>query len=45
VNAAGGFVVAGLCRDITEGIEMAREQIDSGRALVKLRALQQFGAN
>jgi len=43
VNAAGGFVVAGLCRDITEGIEMAREQIDSGRALEKLRVLQEFG--
>jgi anthranilate phosphoribosyltransferase len=43
VNAAGGFVVAGLCRDITAGIEMAREQIESGRALEKLRALQQFG--
>jgi anthranilate phosphoribosyltransferase len=45
VNAAGGFVVAGLCRDITEGIGLAREQIDSGRALEKLRALQQFGVN
>jgi anthranilate phosphoribosyltransferase len=45
VNAAGGFVVAGLCRDITEGIGLAREQIDSGRALEKLRALQQFGMN
>jgi anthranilate phosphoribosyltransferase len=45
VNAAGGFVVAGLCRDITEGIDLAREQIDSGRALEKLRALQKFGAN
>ena len=44
VNAAGGFVVAGICRDITEGIELAREQIDSGRALEKLRALQKFGA-
>ncbi|MDP9004409.1 MAG: anthranilate phosphoribosyltransferase [Verrucomicrobiota bacterium] len=43
VNAAGGFVVAGLCRDMAEGIELAREQIDSGRALEKLRALQQFG--
>ncbi|HYJ04729.1 MAG TPA: anthranilate phosphoribosyltransferase [Chthoniobacterales bacterium] len=42
VNAAGGFVVAGLCRDITEGIGLAREQIDSGRALEKLRVLQQF---
>ncbi|PZR75738.1 MAG: anthranilate phosphoribosyltransferase [Chthoniobacterales bacterium] len=45
VNAAGGFVVAGLCRDMNEGIALARSQIDSGRALAKLRALQQFGAN
>jgi anthranilate phosphoribosyltransferase len=45
VNAAGGFVVAGLCRDMSEGIARAREQIDSGRALEKLRALQQFGAH
>ena len=45
VNAAGGFVVAGLSRDMNEGIALAREQIDSGRALEKLRALQQFGAN
>ena len=44
VNAGGAFVVAGLCRDMAEGIELAREQIDSGRALEKLRALQQFGA-
>jgi anthranilate phosphoribosyltransferase len=40
VNAGGGFVVAGLCRDMAEGIALAREQIDSGRALEKLRALQ-----
>lgn len=43
VNAAGGFVVAGLARDMGEGIGRAREAIDSGRALEKLRALQQFG--
>jgi anthranilate phosphoribosyltransferase len=43
VNAAGGFVVAGLCHDMSEGILRAREEIDSGRALEKLRALQQFG--
>jgi len=42
VNAAGGFVVAGLCRDMNEGIALAQEQIDSGRALEKLRALQAF---
>ena len=42
VNAAGGFVVAGLSRDLKEGIELAREEIDSGRALEKLRALQSY---
>jgi anthranilate phosphoribosyltransferase len=30
---------------MNEGLARAREQIDSGRALEKLRALQQFGAN
>jgi anthranilate phosphoribosyltransferase len=41
-NAAGGFVVAGLAPDLSSGIAMAREQIDSGRALQKLRALQGY---
>lgn len=45
VNAAGGFVVAGLCNDMSQGLVRAREAIDSGRALEKLRALQQFGAH
>ena len=45
VNAAGGFVVAGLAPDIIAGIEMAREQIDSKRAVKKLRELQQFRAH
>jgi anthranilate phosphoribosyltransferase len=45
VNAAGGFVVAGLCNDMSQGLVRAREAIDSGRALEKLRALQQFSAN
>jgi anthranilate phosphoribosyltransferase len=44
VNAAGGFVVAGLCNDMSQGLVRAREAIDSGKALEKLRALQQFGA-
>lgn len=44
VNAAGGFVVAGLARDMSEGIGLAREQIDSGRALEKLRGFQRFRA-
>jgi anthranilate phosphoribosyltransferase len=42
VNAAGAFVVAGVVDDLREGIGLATEQIDSGRALAKLRALQQF---
>ena len=42
VNAAGGFVVAGLAKDLREGIELAREELDSGRALEKLRALQNY---
>lgn len=44
VNAAGGFVVAGLAKDLREGIELAREELDSGRALEKLRALQSYRA-
>ncbi len=42
VNAAAGFVVAGLARDMNDGVGLAREQIDSGRALEKLRALQSY---
>jgi anthranilate phosphoribosyltransferase len=42
VNAAGGFVVAGLAKDLKEGIDLAHEEIDSGRALEKLRALQSY---
>ena len=41
-NAAGGFVVAGLAREMNHGIALAREQIKSGKALEKLRALQSF---
>lgn len=41
-NAAAGFVVAGLVQNMNHGIELAREQIDSGRALAKLRAMQKF---
>lgn len=44
VNAAGGFVVAGIAHDMGEGIAMAREQIDNGAALEKLRAFQSYSA-
>jgi anthranilate phosphoribosyltransferase len=43
-NAAGGFVVAGLVGELNEGMALAREQLDNGRALAKLRALQSYGA-
>jgi anthranilate phosphoribosyltransferase len=43
-NAAGGFVVAGLAPEMNGGMALAREQIDSGRALEKLRALQSYSA-
>ena len=42
VNAGGAFVVAGLAKDLGEGIWYARQQIKSGRALKKLHALQAF---
>ena len=40
VNAAGAFIAAGLARDMGEGIWFAQQQIDTGRALKKLRVLQ-----
>ena len=43
LNAAAGFVVCGLAPDLAEGIARAREQLASGRALAKLKALQEFG--
>ncbi len=42
LNAGAGFVVAELARDLAAGIALAAEQIDSGRALAKLRVLQNF---
>jgi len=42
LNAAAGFVVTGLAPDLTAGIALANEQIDSGRALAKLQALREF---
>jgi len=44
LNAAAGFVVAGLARDMPDGIAWAHEQLESGRALAKLKALQEFSA-
>jgi len=42
LNAAAGFVVAELAKDLETGLALAAEVIDSGRALAKLKALQDF---
>ncbi len=40
LNAAAGFVITGLSPDLASGLARAREQIESGGAIGKLRALQ-----
>jgi anthranilate phosphoribosyltransferase len=40
LNAAAGFVITGLVGDLAAGLDLAREQIASGRALAKLRAMR-----
>lgn len=42
LNAAAGFVVTQISADLPAGLALAREMIDSGRALAKLKALQSF---
>ena len=44
LNAAAGFVVAGLSPDLASGVAHANEQIASGRAFAKLKALRAFAA-
>jgi anthranilate phosphoribosyltransferase len=45
LNAAAAFVVCGLARDMADGIPWAHEQLDSGRALARLEALQDFSTS
>jgi anthranilate phosphoribosyltransferase len=40
VNAAAGLVAAGLSTDLRSGMKLAKESIDSGRALRKLELLK-----
>jgi anthranilate phosphoribosyltransferase len=42
INAGAGLVAADAAADIGEGIQMAADAIDSGRALKKLESLIQF---
>ena len=39
LNAAAALFVAGTARTILEGVDLASETIDSGRALAKLKEL------
>jgi len=42
LNAAAAFVAAGMDNDLVEGIERAKESIDSGKAKEKLNSLVRF---
>ena len=44
LNAAAAIVAGGLADTLVEGLAVARESIDSGRALEKLRQLQAVAA-
>ena len=42
LNAAGGIAAAGHARDLREGLELAREAVDSGAAGARLDELVAF---
>jgi anthranilate phosphoribosyltransferase len=42
VNSAAGLVACGLASDLTAGMQMAAESIDSGQAFAVLEKLQQI---
>jgi anthranilate phosphoribosyltransferase len=42
LNAAAALFVAGKTKSLTEGLELAADVIDSGKALAKLNALAQY---
>ena len=37
LNAAGGLLVGGLCNKFEEGIELAQQTINNGKAFEKLK--------
>ena len=37
LNAAGGLLVGGICDKFEEGVELARQTIDNGKAFKKLK--------
>lgn len=42
LNAAAALVIADKAKDLKEGVELAQQSIDSGKALSKLRALAEL---
>jgi len=42
INAAGAIVVAGLTNDLKEGVNLAKETLDSGKAEKKIAALIKY---
>lgn len=44
LNAAAALWVAGVAADLTEGLERAREALESGAAAAKLAALRRYGS-
>jgi anthranilate phosphoribosyltransferase len=44
LNAAAAFVAAGRASTVQEGLNQARDAIESGRALAKLKALVELGS-
>lgn len=45
MNAGAAIYIAGKASDINEGIEIAKESVDSGRALEKLNLLRDFNGH
>ena len=37
LNSAGGLLVGGICNKFEEGVELARQTIDNGKAFEKLK--------
>jgi len=42
LNAAAGLIVAGEAKDFNEGVKMAQDCIDSGKAIEKLKSVQEI---
>lgn len=45
LNAAAAIYVSGRCRDLREGVDLARRAVDSGAARGKLEEMCRFGAS